>query len=258
MSVRIYLGGCIGRYYEHEHVGSVLRLLRHPEVREYRPRFNDAAVDRARSMCATEFLLDHPDTDVLLQVDSDICFAPEDAIRICELAMERDVVAGQYVTRGKGKFCYPTALIGNDRRVEYGPGSKPVKALKVAGGFHAVHRRVFERLAQDTERMPMLNASIKAERFYPFYIPMWAPDQTGELTYLSEDWALSHRAREAGFGVWVDPSVHLLHMGQHAYRLEDMLTEELPTQWVALTRKQGGAYLREAAETPQQQAVFTA
>jgi hypothetical protein len=241
-----YFGGAVGRYYEPDHVGSVLRLLRRPEIGRYAPRFNDAAIDRARSQCATEFLLDST-CEVLLQIDSDIVFQPEDAIRICEAALERDVVGGVYVTRGKGKHCYPTSLVGNDRRVEYGNDPAPVKARYVAGGFNAVHRRVFERLAQD---MPLLNSKEEHGRFYPFYIPTWCDGEDGLPMYLSEDWALCHRAREAGFGVWIDPSVRLLHLGQHPYRLEDMLTEPLPTQWLALTRHQGGLYKREALQDP--------
>lgn len=241
--MKAYLGGAIGRYYEPDHVGSIMRLIRCPEIIRYAPRFNDAAVDRARSQCATEFL--RSDADVLIQIDSDIVFNPEDAIRICEAAMERDVVGGVYVTRGKGKFAYPTSLVGNNRRVEYGNDSTPVKALYLAGGFHAVHRRVFERLAKDEEHMPLLNAYEENGQFYPFYIPTWTNGPRG-LFYLSEDWALSHRAREAGFGVWIDPSIRLLHLGQHAYRLEDMLTpNDTAPRWMALTRHQDGNYAPE-------------
>jgi hypothetical protein len=222
-----------------------MRLLRAPEIGRYAPRFNDAAIDRARSQCATQFLLDS-DCEVLLQVDSDIVFQPEDAIRICAAAVTHDIVGGVYVTRGKGKYCYPTSLVGNDRRVEYGNDPKPVKARYLAGGFNAVHRRVFEKLAKD---MPLLNASEEHGRFYPFYIPTWTMGES-ELIYLSEDWALCHRAREAGFGVWIDPSVRLLHLGLQSFRLEDMLTEPVPTQWLALTRYQGGLYKREALEDP--------
>lgn len=244
--IKIYFGGCVGRYYEPDHVNSMMRLVRRPEVVRYAPRFNDAAVDRARSQCATQFLLDS-DADVLLQVDSDIVFQADDAIRICQAAMERDIVGGVYVTRGSGRHCFPTSLIANDRRVAYGNDSSPVAARYLAGGFVAAHRRVFERLCLD---FPLLNSDEENMRFYPFYIPMWAPGETGTMQYLSEDWAFCHRAKAAGFGVWIDPSVRLLHLGLHPYRLEDMLTEEVPTQWMALTRHQGGSYKREALEDP--------
>jgi hypothetical protein len=220
-----------------------MRLLQKLGARgHYAPRFNDAAVDRARSQCATEFL--HSDCDVMIQIDSDIVFEADDAIRICEAAVERDVIGGVYVTRGKGGLCQPTSLIGNDRRIEFGNDPSPVKALCLAGGFHAVHRRVFERLAKDEERMPLLNAYDPFGQFHPFYIPTWTMGPRG-LFYLSEDWALSHRAREAGFGVWLDPSVRLLHLGQHAYVLEDMLANPLPPQWMALTRHQDGSFTKE-------------
>jgi hypothetical protein len=247
LTVRIYLGGAIGRYFERDHVGSILRLLRRPEVVTYAPRFNDAAVDRARSQCATEFLLDS-DADVLLQIDSDIVFDPADAVRIAEAAVTHDVVGGVYVTRGKGKDCYPTSLVANGTRVEYGNDPTPVPALYVAGGFTAIHRRVYARLKDD---LPLLNAKEPNGRFYPFFLPAWCDGEDGAPIYLSEDWAVCHRAREAGFGVWIDPSVRLLHLGQQPYRLEDMLQPEpIPTQWMALTRHAGGLYHREALVPP--------
>ncbi|HXJ31082.1 MAG TPA: hypothetical protein VNG35_10590 [Gemmatimonadales bacterium] len=245
----IYVGGVIGRYFEPDNVGSILRLLRRPEVADWKPRFNDADVHRGRSQCASEFLLTS-NAEVLIQIDSDIVFNPEDAVRICEAAIEHDVVGGVYVTRGSGKYCYPTSLPYNDRRVEFGNDPTPVKYRYVAGGFHAVHRRVFEKLALDEERMPLLNEDEPNGRFYPFYLGTWTIGESGKKTYLSEDWALSYRAREAGFGVFIDPSVRLLHLGMNPFRLEDMLTEPLPTQWLALTRHQGGLYKREALQDP--------
>jgi hypothetical protein len=51
--------------------------------------------------------------------------------------------------------------------------------------------------------------------FYPlFQQPLVRESEKGEWIRLSEDWGFGHAAREAGFKVWLDPSVRLSH-GSH-------------------------------------------
>lgn len=245
----IYLGGIVGRYQEPDHVASILRLLRCPEVGRYSPRQNDALLCRARSRVAWEFL--QSDGDVLLSVDSDIVFDAEAALLVCEQAVEHDLVGGQYITRRKGgRFCYPTTLVEDERTVHYGNDPALVPARYVAGGFVAVARRVFERLAEDPD-LPLLHERVASMTFRPFYTPFWV-DGNGERIYLSEDWALCERARRAGFGVWLNPAVRLLHVGPHPFRLDDLLLDEQEAQPIWLTRHADGRYVRECAQAPVQ------
>lgn len=249
--VRIYVGGAVGRYYEPDHVLSVMRLRACPEVIAYAPRFNDAAVDRARSQSATAFL--DSAADVFLQIDSDIVFSREHAVQISEQAVTHDIVGGMYVTRAKGAYSKPTSMLEYERRMEFGNDPTPVPVQYVAGGFVAIHRRVFEKLAQQPD-MPMLHADDPNGRFHPFFLPTWIESEHGPV-YLSEDYAVCYRAREAGFGVHINPAVRLLHLGQYAYHLEDLVTPVAPmNEWLALTRHQGGFYekesVRASAEAP--------
>lgn len=245
--MKVWVGGIVGRYYEPDHVGSILRLL--PGLHEatghrpiYRPKFNDALLCRARSRNATEFLVES-DADVHLAIDSDIVFQPSDAIAICRAAYDKQgIVGGQYITRRKGgQHCFPTSLISDDREVVYGESHDLEPAKYVSGGFIAVHRKVFEAL-RDGPRMPLLHANTPGMSFYPFFQPFWV-DGDEEKVYLSEDWAMCERARRLGFGVWIDPGVRLLHVGMHPYRLEDMLQPPLPVQEIRLTRKHGGEFI---------------
>ena len=236
--MRIFAGGVVGRYFEPDHVNSVLRLLRRPEIARYSPRFNDALLCRARSRNATEFLLD-TDADVYLSIDSDIVFDDRDAVTICKAALELGgIVGGQYVTRTRGKYCFPTTLVADDQTVTYADDHTPVRAKYVSGGFYAAPRTLFSRLAEGLELLHQKDANM---RFYPFHTPL-VVDGDGERIYLSEDWALCERARDAGFGVWLDPAVRLLHLGQHPFRLEDMLVGQPPVQPLALTRRASGRY----------------
>src|SRR5580700_3022272 len=54
---------------------------------------NDALITRARSAIMAKFL-DNPATTHLLFIDADICFAPEQVVRM--LRFDRDFVAGLY------------------------------------------------------------------------------------------------------------------------------------------------------------------
>ena len=239
--MKIYVGSIVGRYYEYDHVASLLRLLRVPNV-TYAPRVGDALLCRARSKVATDFLA--TDADVLLTIDSDIVFQPEDALTVCHMALDKSaVVGGQYVTRVKGgPRCFPTSLVEDDLTVTYGPLHETVPAKYVAGGFTAIPRVVLEKMAQRSD-CPMLHEK-SSINFRPFYQPMIV-DGDGEQLYLSEDWAFCERARQEGFPILLDPGVRLLHIGPHFFRLEDMLEDQLATQQLSLTRHAGGRYDRD-------------
>lgn len=253
--MKIYVGGAIGRYVEPDHHISILSLLptiyqRTGHAAIYKPSVNDAMLDRARGTCATRFL-EKSDADVLLSLDSDVVFQAEDAIRVCEAAMEHGIVGAIYVTRGKGKNCYPSSLPVDGQRVYFGNDTTPVEYRYVATGFVAVHRRVFEALAKRDD-CPILHASSDLYRFRPFYTPFWYDFLgLGEQMYLSEDWAFCDRAAQEGFKSYIDPSVRVQHLGLWPFKLEDMLREDLATQPLWLTRESSGLYVRDAVAEPE-------
>ncbi len=218
---------------------SMMHLTRRREVERYQPKFNDALLCRARATVAMHFL-EQTQAEVLLMVDGDVVFDTDAAIRVCEAALTYDIVGGQYVTRTRGKMCFPTSVAFDGDRIYYGNDATPHPVKWVSGGFVATHRRVFERLARRVD-CPVLHAS-EAWRFRPFYTPFWMDRGDGELIYLSEDWAMVERAKQEGFTAYIDPSVRLQHMGQHPFRLEDLLQEMLPTQPIYLTREPNGSY----------------
>lgn len=237
MPPKIFVGNVYGRSIEVDHHSSLLRLFRFPNVM-FRPGYNDALLCRARSKTATRFL--ESDADVHVSIDGDIVFAAEDVQQIADQACnpETPIVGGVYVTRARlGGLCRPTTIFNDDEPIEFSddPTPRPVKWL--ATGFMATHRRVFETLAKD---LPLCHP-IEDWSFYPFYQPFVTDGPNGPI-YLSEDYALCERARLAGFGSFVNPSVRLMHFGQHGFRLEDMTIAEPPTQPIQLTRTSEGRY----------------
>jgi hypothetical protein len=87
-----------------------------------------------------------------------------------------------------------------------------VKAHRVATGFMMIQRQVFESLRdlhpewehKDTNSDNMLYA------YFDFKLTREG--------YIGEDFLFCDRAREAGFTVWIDPTIALGHMGIHEFK----------------------------------------
>ena len=227
--MRIFLGSVAWRQVEQGHHSSVVRLFqectrRGIEIREGSV-VGDALVSRARSLAASAFL--RSDCDVLLSIDSDIWFRPEDAIELCEQALAgHDVIGGLYMTRAVRT--QPAMMLPNEP-LTFAAGQQPVETQFVSTGFTAVTREPFEALSKT---LPLCHQSWKQDgedtSFWPFYMPFTIPWEGDGHIYLSEDWAFCQRAREAGFKLWVHPGLRVGHYGSYMYTLEDLIRPEKP------------------------------
>lgn len=224
------------RQFEAANVISVFNLMTHPECDWY-PVVGDALVERARSRAATHFL-EQTDADVLLSIDSDIEFHDDDAMQLCRQAMEYSVVSGVYVTRSK-KQAVPACRLEIDQRYEFAGDPTPVPVKWSATGFSAVHRRVFERLADEPDMAP-LHPNDPTFRMRPFYLPFASVDDDGDAIFLSEDWAFAERTKLAGFTNYVNPKIRLAHWGSHPFTLEDLYAPVPKAGPLAVTRTANG------------------
>lgn len=238
--MKIYLGSISYRTMEVPHHTSLLKFhdLCHErgiEVVDGVVR-GDALVERARSIAASSFL--RSDCDVMLSIDSDIRFSPEQALRMCETAMEKDIVGGMYLTRNERRP-QPALMLENDSPVVFADDAPLVEARYLSTGFIATTRKPFEAIIED---LPLCHQSWGESAFWPIYVP-WVQEFEGEDKYilLSEDWAFCERAREKGFKLWLDPRVRLAHHGDYGYMLEDLLRQpRLEPQAIILERSADG------------------
>ena len=226
--MKLYLGNAVWRTEEVGHsqaMRSLVRVLDKRGLEFYDGTVvGDALISRARSVIGSRFL--RSDKDVLLSIDSDIWFRPEDAISLAEKAMEYDIVAAMYMTRGLEN---QPALMLPDHPVIFAANAMPVEAPFVSTGFVAVNRKVFQALS---EELPLCHRGWSDRgvdtSFWPFYMPYTIPwDDEGHI-YLSEDWAFCQRAKDMGFKVWLDPSIRLGHFGQTMFTLEDLIRAPKP------------------------------
>lgn len=244
--MKVYVGSSVWRTVEPLHMKSLMPLLRDDRY-VYFPQIGDALIERSRGISASYFLR-HTNADVHLSLDSDIVEFEKDAIdKMCEQAEKHDIVGAAYICRSAART-FPATFFNDGEPIEFAfdPTPKPVRW--VATGCLAVHRRVFEKMA---ETLPLLHERDGPRAFYPFYQSMiW--DEGGEVgkILLSEDYAFSQRARELGFTPHINPSVRVGHVGPYAYRLEDMAQTLLEPQPLRLERR--GAHWRiECAKTPE-------
>jgi hypothetical protein len=86
-----------------------------------------------------------------------------------------------------------------------------VKARRVASGFMMIRRDVLETLAKNHPEWehPDNIAESKLFGFFDFAL-------TSE-GYIGEDFLFCKRAIDAGFDIWIDPTIKLSHMGIHEY-----------------------------------------
>lgn len=183
----------------------------------------DALISRARSIAASAFLRSH--CQVMLFIDGDIWFQEQDALTLADKCFRgKDVIGALYMTRS---LQTQPAIMLPDKAVDLTPDSPPVPVPFISTGFLAIHRRVLESLARD---LPLCHQGWRNRgvdtSFWPFFMPFCIPWEGDGHLYLSEDWAFCQRAKDAGFQVWLDPSIRLAHVGTYMFTLEDLLRPE--------------------------------
>lgn len=208
---------------------TAMRIFRTAGLKE--PRFiwgvqpEDALISRSRCNQGTKFLETKQWGEVFLSVDSDIEFKPEDAALIVkDVADGLDICGGFYVTRSQDAPAHPAVRLAPNQHLIIGRG-EPAEIVYASTGFMAVHRKVFERLA---ETMELCRSGPRY--FYPFYSPFV---YKGE--YLSEDWAFCQRARDIGFKIWLDPRIRLGHLGYKSFTVEEIHKNALNANRMAIT-----------------------
>jgi hypothetical protein len=237
----------VWRAREESNVLALHNLFTHPEFTMSPPLFNDAAIDRARSRGATYFL-ERTTADVALWIDSDIDFRDEDALTICQQAMDErtSIVTGVYPTRSASE-AIPASRMLLDRPYEFGSDPTPQPILWAAGGFVAVHRRVYERLAKEDSEMVVVHPDDPVLRMRPFYLPMIGRNDDGSPIYLSEDWAFSERARRVGYPSYANCAVDLVHCGTYRYSLKNLFTAPKVARPIRFTRRTDGNLVERSA-----------
>lgn len=200
---------------------SIMKLIQADPINARGWRENQAAeagLLRARNIAASLWYTATAD-DVFLMVDDDIVFEPRDAEHLVDLCRDgHDIIAAAYPVRD-GTQLAVRALAGQSTNIEFGPGMAPREMRHMSTGFFAVHRRVLDALIP---RLPLCHAN-QTWAFWPMFDFRVVPDSgAGGFNHLSEDYNFCENAIDAGFKVWLDPTIKLRHLGLVPISVQNM------------------------------------
>lgn len=154
------------------------------------------------------------DATHMMMIDSDIGWNAVDIKRLIDF--NEDFAAALYPARGEKTFLFRGIYEDEDKRMQV--SSKGLLPMEyIPAGFMMVKRCVLEKMI---EHFPELyyepkDPSLKhTAGHYLFATELW----NGE--FWGEDYVFCRRAREAGFKIWIDPSIVLDHAGNKGAFIE--------------------------------------
>lgn len=193
--------------------------------------YNESLIQRARNDIASRFL-DDPDSDVLLFIDADIQFNPQE---IYEMLLEdKDVIGAVVPLKGINWMNVKLASL-----VDYEPKDIPHFA-----GYHnvnvditdpSIQEKVLQHKPFPAERIGAAVMSIKKEvlkemsnhvESYGWNLPTAAierkiynffPVEVVDGNLMSEDFSFCNKAREIGFEVYATAYPLIGHTGSHTF-----------------------------------------
>jgi hypothetical protein len=217
----VYIAMPVWRYLDVRTSHAISAVMSMPRERVYWETFDgDALISRTRSQLATKFI-ENPElagADVMVIIDDDVQFQPDDFWKIVDGAREKQApYGGIYVTRSREPH---TAALGHpEQNIKFGEGQEPVSIRYLATGFMAVPRKVLQdiidhpgfKTVHGTEPLVRCTQGVGSFPMWDFFRCFEIEEGDGRIHYLSEDWAFCERARQCGYEVWADPSIILQH-----------------------------------------------
>lgn len=154
--------------------------------------------------------------EVILWVDDDITFAPEEAVKLVRACLEtQSLVAGVCALRGGDRINVDPAEKG--KGLKFYKGGSLIKVNSAGLGMTAVHRSVYERLRQEWD--PVI---IYDKTRIPYYrTRFW------DGTWPGEDYSFTRLMSECGLQSYADTTIRAVHHGDYGWRLEDAIHQPM-------------------------------
>lgn len=147
------------------------------------------------------------DATHMLCIDSDIGWNPPDIKKLVDF--DEDFVAALYPARGEKIFLFRGVYTGENKRMDVSE-KHLLKMEYIPAGFMLLKRCVLEKMIKfypDLHYIPKDESLKHTEGHMLFATEIW----NGE--FWGEDYVFCRRAREAGFTIWIDPTIVLNHAG---------------------------------------------
>ena len=165
-----------------------------------------SVVSKARNSLVANFL--ESDCTDLLFIDADINFGANDIFRLLSWVSDPKVGIAVGVPRTReAKLTYFSDLNYTENKEISMNAMGLVKASRVATAFMMIRRDVLTTLAEKHPEWLYFDNRISRNvtGFFHFEV---APEG-----YIGEDYLFCDRVRDAGFEIWIDPTIKLGHMG---------------------------------------------
>jgi len=157
----------------------------------------------------------------ILCIDSDIAWNPVDVQRM--INFDEDFVASLYPARGPEKCFLFRGIYGENKRMEVSE-KKLLQMAYIPAGFMLLKRNVLEKMI---EFFPELYYEPKDEGLKHTKGYCLFDTQVWDGEFWGEDYVFCRRARQAGFKIWIDPTIVLDHAGISGAFIE-ALTDQSP------------------------------
>lgn len=233
----MYGGQCYGAYTD-SLVKLCLALAQHDIPHKFFPIFNESHIDRARNVCADQFLQSR--FSHLLFIDSDISgYSADDVINL--MASEKDIICGFYPKKrikwetivkavkqgiadenpevlqrfvGDMVFCPALDDDSNRFRTIY----ELTKLHEGGTGFMMIRRRALLKIAETIPERQYHRHYQKPEMMTAFFDAQCEPEwQVYYRRFITEDFDFCRNAREAGIEIWLAPWIKLIHHGYYQF-----------------------------------------
>lgn len=177
-------------------------------------------VHLVRNLLAYQFMKKEPKCSHLFYWDDDVAAPPNGLHRL--LAYDRDIIVAPYPKKVQPGLpshkTWPYSLATGE--------PDPIGLLEcdmVATGFLLIKRRVIEKMyemyADRVFHHEAYNDNVID--LFPTGLlpqPMFPLNGLGKPMWWGEDFAFSVMARKAGFKIWMDPVIPLIHAGRNIWR----------------------------------------
>lgn len=130
--------------------------------------------------------------DVILWIDSDIAFNPEDAMKL--IKSDKQIISGAYLLGSGEVVAYPVMTKNPFTFEQVKDMTEPIKIEGCGFGFLAVKAGVFESLTR-----PWFQST-----------PVTTEDGI-TFNMMGEDLSWCKRVTNAGYEIWLDPTVRVIH-----------------------------------------------
>ena len=186
-----------------------------------------SAIDQGRNQMASDAVFEK--FAETMWIDPDIGFDIKDVERLRSHGLP--IVCGIYAqTRGRSLACH---LLPETKEIVFGKDGGLLEILYAAAGFLHVRREAYEAI-RDKLQLPLCNTRF-GRGVWPFFQPLAVPLNGSDVAetsgppshhYLTEDYAFSYRARQAGLTIVADTTIRLWRAGSYGYGWEDAGSEQ--------------------------------